>query len=253
MKRNRLLIALLLGFAFSSCKKEKDIAASEFHEKLLTKITETKGNVVTITSFSYDEKKRLSAITKGSDVTSYSYTDNQLTTIESTEGTKKTVTEISYVDNYPREGISKVYEAGTLIRTLKSHFSSSLSETSQITVTDNGAPYRKLYYQYDNSNIVEILDLQNRTLTIYDYRFGSKKNVLFNANSRWAFGFEKVDRVSTNEVLREIAEVNNKRHVKNYTYTYDADLFPLAAVITETDPPSLTETKTMVTYTYEVL
>ncbi|MES2827237.1 MAG: hypothetical protein V4687_03750 [Bacteroidota bacterium] len=253
MKRNRLLFASILVLLFFSCQKEKELEVTEFHEKLLTRITESRGNLVTVTSFSYDEKKRLSTIKKGDELTTYTYTGNQLTAILSVEGTRKTFTELSYEDDCPKKGVSTIFESGTLLRTLDYHLVTSLSGTEQINVTDKGVLTRRLYFQYDNSNITEILDLQNRTLTTYDFRYGSKKNILFNANIRWAMGIEKIDRMSTNEVLREISEVNSKKHIKSYVYTYDADLFPVTAIITETDPPSILETKTTVTYTYEVL
>ena len=96
-------------------------------------------------------------------------------------------------------------------------------------------------------------DLQNRTLTFHDFLYGERKNVLFNAHTRWALGFDLIDRVSTNEILKITSEGRNTKHMKTFDYTYNEEGLPVTAVVTETDPPLTVETKTFVTYTYEIL
>ncbi|MGY4383770.1 hypothetical protein ACVWYN_000789 [Pedobacter sp. UYP24] len=222
-------------------------------ELQLTKITELRGGVTSITNFAYDENERLSIVKRGNDMTLYTYSGNKIINIEVNEGSKTTSTEIMYTDDIPKKGISKVYQSGVLQTTLQVNISSGLNETSQINFYDNTILVRKLYLFYDNGNITEIQELNNRTITNYDYIFGEKKNVLFNANTRWAFGVENIDRISTNEILKVVTETRNIKHQKTYDYTYNEEGLPVTAVITETDPPLAIETKTFVTYTYEKL
>ncbi len=222
-------------------------------ELQLTKIAEVKGGVTSITNFVYDENERLSMVKKGSDMTLYTYSGNKIINIEVNEGSKTTSSEITYKDDIPSKGISKVYQSGVLQTTLQFNISSGLNETSQINFYNNGVQVRKLYLFYENGNIIEIQELNNRTVTNNNYTFGEKKNVLFNANTKWAFGVENIDRISTNEILKDVTETRNIKHQKTYNYTYNEEGLPLTAVITETDPPMAVETKTFVTYTYEKL
>lgn len=253
MNRSWLLILSSIFFIFFSCRKEQAIEKEPLYESQLRSITEVKGNVSTVTTFMYDENKRLSAVKKGNDITLYTYSGNKIINIEVNEGSKTTSTSINYRDSIPYTGISKIYEVGVLQKTLDVNFSSSLSGTGQVNFYDNGATFRKVYYVYENGNITESQVLQNRTLTSYDYTYGERKNILFNANTRWALGLDNIDRVSTNEVIRVITEIGYKRYIKKYTYTYNEEGLPISALITETDPPLNIERKTSATYTYEKL
>jgi hypothetical protein len=252
MKRNTLIFMLLTSVGLLSCTKEsKQDVAMDNPERYLTRITENKGTAITITTLTYDEKKRLSAIKTGDKLTTYSYTSDKLTNVDINDGEEKTSLEITYKDNYPLKGIAEVRVAGILKRTLNYDYLSSLSRMGQINVYENGSNTRRLYYDYDNGNIISTIEVANRVFTNYDYQYGEKKNVFFNASIRWSLGVESVDRVSTNEILTIKTESKGLRHQKSFSYVYDTDGMPLSAIVTDTDPPSKVEQKSTITYTYE--
>ncbi|MHA4893277.1 hypothetical protein ACXZ1K_00895 [Pedobacter sp. PWIIR3] len=253
MNRGFLFLFLLTGLAFSSCKKEKTVDSAEVKELQLTKISEVKGGVTTVTTFSYDEHKMLSTIKKGNDITVYTYSGSKIINIEVNEGTKTTSTAITYKDDLPSTGIVKIYQSGVLQTTLDVNISSGISDIGQINYYDKGTTSRRTYFDYDNGNIIGVQDLQNRSLTFHDFIYGERKNVLFNAHTRWALGFDHIDRVSTNEVLKIATQGRFVSHLKTFDYTYNEEGLPITAVVTETDPPLTIETKTFVTYTYERL
>ena len=254
MKRNTLILILLTSVCLLSCKKEsKQDLVMESPERHLIQITEVKGMVTTITALSYDEKRRLSTMKTGNVLTTYSYTDDKLTAIDVNDGYYNTVSEITYRDNFPSKAISKIYTAGVLKRTLNLDYISSLSQTGQINVYEIGNNTRRLYYEYENANITSIIEISNRVFINYDFEYGVKKNVFFNASIRWPLGIETVDRVSTNEILKIKTESAGVKHQRSFSYVYDTDGMPLSAVVTDTDPPSKLEYKSTITYTYKDL
>ena len=235
-----------------SCTKENNEKIKiDTRERYLTQITEQKGSITTTTTFSYDDKMRLSTARTGSELISYSYTEDKLTGVDIKDGFNNTISEITYKDNYPYRGISKVYVSGILTRTLNYEYMSSLSQTGQINVSEPNTSLRRLYYEYDNANIISLVEIANRVFTNYDFEYGEKKNVFFNSNIRWPLGIDRFDRVSTNEVLSIKTETKGVKHQKSFLYSYDNDGFPLSAIVTETEPPSRTEYKSTIQYSYD--
>ncbi|MEJ7557443.1 MAG: hypothetical protein WKF66_03975 [Pedobacter sp.] len=254
MSGNKLILILLTFISLLSCTKENNqdlvIDTSERH---LVQITEVKGTATTITTLGYDELRRLSTIKTGNLITTYSYTGDKLTNIEVNDGYVNTVLEITYKDNYPSKGVSKIYTDGVLKRTLNYDYISSLSQTGQINIYETGNNTRRLYYEYNNANIISTIEIANRVFVNYDFEYGERKNVFFNASIRWPLGIETVDRVSTNEILKIKTESGGVKHQKTFNYTYDTDGMPLSAIVIDTDPPSKVEYKTMISYTYKNL
>lgn len=254
MMRNRVILVLMFSASLLSCKKEnKNDLALDSREKHLVEIREQNGTVTTITTLTYDEKKRLSTIKTGNELTTYSYTDDKLTGIDLINGSVHSVSEITYKYNYPYQAVTKVYQADVLRRTLDYNYLSSLSQTGQINILEIGRSTKRCYFEYDNANIISQVEISNRVFINYDYEYGERKNVFFNASIRWPLGIEKFDRVSTNEILVIKTESGGLKHTKSFQYVYDTDGMPLSAIVTDTDPPSRTEYKSTLTYTYEYL
>lgn len=254
MKRNTVILVLMISAGLLSCTKEsKNDMAIDSREKHLIEIKEVKGNLTTITTFTYDEKRRLSTIKTANELTTYIYTDDKLTGIDFKDGSMHHVSEITYKYNYPFQGVTKIYQADVLKRTLDYNYLSSLSQTGQINILEVGRSTRRHYFEYDNANIISQVEISNRIFINYDYEYGERKNVFFNASIRWPLGMEKFDRVSTNEILKIKTESGGLKHQKSFSYEYDTDGMPLSAVVTDSDPPSKAEYKSTLTYTYEYL
>ncbi|MBC7565894.1 MAG: hypothetical protein H7223_02915 [Pedobacter sp.] len=254
MRRNTLIFVLLSSVGLLSCTKESEKGmALNTSERHLVKITEVNGMTTTITTLTYNEKRQLSTIKTGSELTTYFYTDDKLTSMDVNDGYLNTVSEITYKDNYPSKGVTKIYTAGVLKRTLNLDYISSLSQTGQINIFETGSNTRRHYYEYDNANIISEVEIANRAFINYDFEYGEKKNVFFNASIRWPLAIEKFDRVSTNEILTIKTESRGVKHQRSFSYVYDTDGMPLSAVVTDTDPPSKLEYKSAITYSYEYL
>jgi hypothetical protein len=254
MKKNTLILVSIILLGLHSCTKEsKQEIALDTREPYLTQITEVKGNETVLTTFTYNEKKYLSSSKTGNELTTYTYTEDKLTGISIENGAVNTVSEITYKDNYPVKGVSKIYVSGELKRTLNYDYMSSLSQTGQINIYEIGVSTTRHYYEYDNANIISQVEISNRTFTNYDFEYGEKKNVFFNASIRWPLAIGKFDRVSTNEILTIKTERAGLKHQKSFNYTYNSDGMPMSAIVTDTDPPSRMEYKSTITYTYEYL
>jgi hypothetical protein len=254
MERKTLILVLLTSVGLLSCTKEsKQDMVIDSSERFLTQITEVKGMATTITTLTYDEKRRLSTIKTGNELTTYFYTSNKLTGIDVNDGYLNNSLEITYKENYPSKGVVKIYIAGVHKRTLNYNYVSSLSETAQINMYESGNNTKKLYYEYDNANVISVIEIANGVFTNYNYEYGERKNIFFNASIRWPLAIEKVDRVSTNEILTIKTESNRVKHQRSFSYIYDADGMPISAVVTDTDPPSKLESKSAITYTYKYL
>jgi len=222
-------------------------------EPHLTRIIEEKEGVTTITTLTYNDKRQLASVKTGNELTTYAYTGDKLTQIEILNGPARTSTEIIYKYNHPDKGLSKIYTNEVLTKTLNYEYLSNLFQTDQINVYDMGSNTRRLYYAFDNANIVSVIEVVNRRFINYDYTYGDRKNVFFNSSIRWPLAVENVDRVSTNEILSIKTETQGKIHQKNFSYVYNQDGMPSSAIITETDPPAKVETKSSMSYTYEYL
>ena len=253
MKTHFKFLPIILFCLLSACKKESEQVAVYTPEQYLTRITEVKGLVTIVTSLTYNDKRQLATIKTGNELITYVYTGDKLTRIDMLDGAVLTSTEITYKDNYPSKGLSKIYADGVLTKTLNYDYMSNLFQTNQINVYEMGNNNRRLYYAFDNANIISVIEVVNRRFINYDYVYGERKNVLFNASIRWPLGIENVDRVSTNEVLSIKTETQGKVHLKSFSYVYDLNGMPQRANVTETDPPSRIETKSSITYTYEYL
>lgn len=254
MKRNTVILVLMLSAGLLSCTKEsKDDMAIDSREKHLIEIKEVKGTLTTITTLTYDEKKRLSTIKSGKELTTYTYTDDKLTGIDFNDGYIHNVSEITYKSNYPFKAATNMYLADVLKRTIDYNYISSLSQTGQINILEIGKNTRRYYFEYENANIISQIEISNRVFVNYDYEYGERKNVFFNASIRWPLGMEMFDRVSTNEILTIKTEASGAKHQKSFKYVYDTDGMPLSAIVTDTDPPSKIEYKSTITYTYEYL
>jgi hypothetical protein len=254
MKKNTVILGLMLSTALLSCEKEnKNDLAIDSREKHLIEIKELKGTVTTITSLTYDERKRLSTIKSGKQLTTYTYTDDKLTGIDVNDGFIHNVSEITYKYNYPFKAVTNMYLADVLKRTIDYNYISSLSQTGQINILEIGKNTRRHYFEYDNANIISQIEISNRVFINYDYEYGERKNAFFNASIRWPLGMETFDRVSTNEILTIKTEASGVKHQKSFKYVYDTDGMPLSAIVTDTDPPSKIEYKSTIIYTYEYL
>ncbi|RZK79871.1 MAG: hypothetical protein EOO85_02470 [Pedobacter sp.] len=254
MNRNACTFILLSLIVLFSCTKEnKDKLVIDNREPYLSKIIETKGLISTITEFTYDEKKRLSTAKTGNELITYAYTEDKLTAVEIKNGNISTQVEITYKDNYPSKGISRTYTDGVLTKTLNYDYFSNLYQTGQINIFEPNILTRRLYYEYDNANIISIVGIANRVFTNYDFEYGERKNAFFHASIRWPLAIDNFDRVSTNEILVIKTESNGKIHNKSFNYLYDSDGMPVSAIVTDTDPPSKLEVKSTITYTYEYL
>lgn len=254
MKRNALILMGLTLVSLISCEKDSSQAkVMDTREKHLIEIREINGMTTTVTTLSYDEKKRLSTIKTGKELTTYTYTDNQLTSIDINDGYVHNYSEITYKNNYPAKGTTTMYLADVLKRTLTYEYVSSLSRTEQTNIFETGSSTKRHYYEYDNANIISQIDITNRVFSNYDLEYGDKKNVFFNASIRWPLAMERFDRVSTNEILKVKTEIGGVKHQRSFSYVYDADGMPLSAIVTDTDPPSKMEYKSTITYTYDYL
>ena len=254
MKRNVLILIGLVLVGLISCEKDSSQAkVMDTREKHLIEFREINGMTTTITTFSYDDKKRLSAIRKGKELTTYTYTGNQLTSIDVNDGDVHNYSEITYKNNYPATGTTSMYIADVLKRKLNYEYFSTLSRTEQINISETGSSTKRHYYEYENANIISQIAISNRVFTNYELEYGDKKNVFFNASIRWPLAMEKFDRVSTNEILRIKTETAVGIHQRSFSYIYDADGMPMSAIVTDTDPPSRMEYKSTITYTYDYL
>jgi hypothetical protein len=251
--KSAILVILLSANLFSCTKEDKDVMKVDSREKYLIQIEEIKDRVSTITTFTYDKNKRLSIIKTGKEITTYVYTDDKLTSIDVNDGYVHNFSEVTYKDNYPNKGVTMMYLGGVLKRTLNYDYISNLSHTGQINVFEGGTNTKRNYFEYENANIISQIELANRRFINYDYEYGEKKNVFFNASIPWVLPIEKYDRVSTNEILTIKTESSGVKHQRSFSYVYDTDGMPLSAIVTDTDPPSKLEYKSTINYTYEYL
>lgn len=212
---------------FAGCKKSTTEETKEVSKplKYLSRVIHSVGTATDFVDYSYDAKNRLSLVKVGGSVTiNYVYDGDNLFSIESksVSGTNvaRNYYEFAYQNGVLKSGIRKIYANDVLTKDYTFDYAVVNGQVTQTTLNP-GAVVTS--YTYVNNNVATSI---SGGLTI-TYTYDAQKNVFSNAPAKYVTPGESNDRFSKNNVVKSVSSSGS---TTEYTYTYDADGFPLTAV-----------------------
>ncbi len=231
IKNTFVLLAMLVVLLISCKKSDKSTGDTQVKKlKYLTQMTIVQGTSTSFTTYTYDDKKRVSTAKNGNSITTYSYNGNNLFSIEIANQSIgfRQVTEYAYNnDGSILSTHEKIYRNNALNSDIVYNY---LVENGRITERHHEIYVDK--YTYDNKgNLISFYSGQGNFTTVNTY--DDKLN-------KYTNGFPNDLSFSPNNLTSSISSFT-----LTYTYTYDADRYPTAAVVS--GPPGNTS---YYTYTY---
>ncbi|WP_214226094.1 hypothetical protein [Pedobacter sp. B4-66] len=232
MKKQLTLLIVAASLLMVTCRKKSGSDEPEVKPvKLLSRIIEVSGfptPTTKFTTFTYDDKKRISTIKTGSSsTTTYTYHGNDLFSIETRFGDKKNVAEVTYENGRPASVAYKYYTNGDLKIQRKKGFIYTGDMITESHVNESGTVMQKIFNRYSGGNVVRN-DSQTGDLITQDLTYGTKKSIYYNSRLKYNISIEGFDRFSANDLLSSVRKYDNgeELHQKN-TFTYDDDGFPV--------------------------
>ncbi|MGF7082054.1 hypothetical protein [Mucilaginibacter sp. UYCu711] len=233
IKNTFVLLATFVAL-LTACKKSGNNTGDTPAKKLkyLSQMTTVQGTSTIITTYTYDDKNRVSTVQNGTSTSTYSYNGNNLFSVEDlTPSTGfRQVTEYAYNnDGSISSTHARIYRNNAL--------SNDITYTYLVVNGRITERHYDLYvdkYTYDNKgNVISFYSQQSGLTTVntYDDKLNKYTNGFLNPNG---FSFTPNNLASSTSAI-----------AYTYTYTYDADGYPTGAVIE--GPPGNT---VKYTYTY---
>jgi len=193
--------------------------------KYLSRIVHTVGTATDFTDYAYDVKNRLASVKIGGSITvNYTYDGDNLFSIDSrsVSGTNvaRNYYEFAYQNGALKSGTRKIYANDVLSRDYTFDYSVVNGEVTQ-TTQNPGAIVSS--YTYANNNLAT----STSAGTTVTYSYDTQKSIFINAPAKYFTPGEGRDRFSKNNVTKSVSSGGT---TVDYTYTYDADGYPVTAI-----------------------
>lgn len=223
MKKNKLILFLILTSIFSSCKSDddnKNILSEDQIIPLRYTVIESDGSNNTV-DFEYTNKFISSLSTNFGRNISYNYSDGKLTSFQTVQNGDTLITNLSYENN---RLIELRTEDGSLII---SYLYNNLNQIASTERNENGA-ITITFYEYDDAgNVITAQDDFSTLKFIYNERNNPFKNVFpqLDAEITWEWFGSQIN--LQQEVQEKLA--TETEFVTKYTYQYtfvDPNYFP---------------------------
>lgn len=232
MKKQLFVFFLAGASAFTACKKDDDDKKAS--AKLLAKVTVTEGEESTVSTLSYDSSKRLTSIKSEEEELKFTY-DNKgnLSKLSNSDEGDKFEVEIAYTEaGAPASAKIKAYEGDVLESELNLTYKIESGKVTEITYKAENTEIGKSKITYTNGNVTKVENtITNDELgdiiglaPVVTYTYGTKKSPFSGASLKYVIDpFISLNFFAKNEVLTE----KWGDETTTYTYTYDADAYPL--------------------------
>jgi hypothetical protein len=235
MNKHFAILFICIAFALSGCKKDKPKLPDEqkIPVKLLSKATEISNGTTTISTYTYDDKNRITSIKTGSiQEIKYSYKGEEIAAIEVRSGNISNNSVFTYSGGKPVKIIRKSYDGGTLQKESTYSFAYSGELITDINISENGIVAQKRKIKYQDNNIIETESESNVIIKVVN-TYGNKFSRFKDSRQIYYTGVEFFDSFSVNDLLKAvIIYPDGATLTSTYTYTYDSEGYPITLSVT---------------------
>jgi hypothetical protein len=230
MNKYFAILLICLAFALPGCKKDKPKAPDEqgIQVKLLSKVTEIANGVTSMSTYTYDDKNRITSIKTGStQEIKYSYNGAEIAAIEVRSGNISSNSVFSNSGGKPVKIVGKSYDGGVLIKEVSFSFAYSGELITNINITENGIIGQKTKIKYQDNNIIET-ESESSVIIKSVNTYGSKFSRFKDSRQKYYTGVEFFDSFSVSDLLKTvIIYPDGNTLTSTYTYTYDSEGYPI--------------------------
>lgn len=232
MKKQLFVFFLAGASVFTACKKDDDDKKPS--AKLLAKVTVTEDGESTVTTLNYDNSSRLTSIKSDEEELKLTYdSKGNLSKLSNSSDEAKFEVEITYTEaGAPASGKIKAYDGDELETELNLTYKVESGKVTEIAYKAENIEIGKSKITYTNGNVTkventitndELGDIIGLAPTV-TYTYGTKKSPFSGASLKYVVDpFISLNFFAKNEVLTE----KWGDETTTYTYTYDADAYPL--------------------------
>ena len=236
MNKHFTILIICMAFALSGCKKDKPKEPDEQEApvKLLSKVTEISNGATSVSTYTYDDKNRITSIKTGStQEIKYSYKGEEIAAIEfRSENNVSSNSVFTYSGGKPVKIVRKSYDGGTLQKESTHSFAYSGELITDINISENGIIAQKTKVKYKDNNIIESESESNVIIKVVN-TYGNKFSRFKDSRQKYYTGAEYFDSFSVNDLLKAIIIYpDGSTLTSTYTYTYDSDGYPITVSVT---------------------